>query len=160
MDELMRKVKKELETIGDKGLTSSNLDTTYKLIDIYKDIKEACYYDTKVEKMEHEDEDSYGARRRDGRGRYMNSDEHWDNSRSYPLKDRDERYLNRVREGIYTYNEGKERYRDGEGKERMLEGVEMAMGALVNFVEYMMDYAETNQEKEVVRKYIEKMKKL
>jgi hypothetical protein len=42
----------------------------------------------------------------------------------------------------------------------MLEGVEMAMGALVNFVEYMMDYAETSQEKEVVRKYIEKMKKL
>jgi hypothetical protein len=45
MDELLRKVKKELETIGDKGLTSSNLDTTFKLIDIYKDIKEACYYE-------------------------------------------------------------------------------------------------------------------
>jgi hypothetical protein len=41
MDELMRRVKKELSTIADKGLTSSNLDTAYKLIDIYKDIKEA-----------------------------------------------------------------------------------------------------------------------
>ena len=45
MEELLRKVKKELENIGEKGLSSSNLDTTYKLIDIYKDIKEACYYE-------------------------------------------------------------------------------------------------------------------
>ena len=29
---------RELENIGDKGITSSNLDTTFKLIDIYKDI--------------------------------------------------------------------------------------------------------------------------
>jgi hypothetical protein len=45
MEELLRKVRKELDAIGDKGLTSSNLETTYKLIDIYKDIKEACYYE-------------------------------------------------------------------------------------------------------------------
>ena len=37
MEELKRKVKKELENIGDKGLTASNLDTTYKLVDIMKD---------------------------------------------------------------------------------------------------------------------------
>lgn len=36
----------------------------------------------------------------------------------------------------------------------------MAMGALVNFVEYMLDYAEGSQEKEVIRKYIDKMKKM
>lgn len=50
MEELLRKVKKELDAIGDKGLTSSNLETTYKLIDIYKDIKEACYYEDQVGK--------------------------------------------------------------------------------------------------------------
>ena len=41
MDKLMEKVKKELENIAEKGLSASNLETTYKLIDIYKDIKEA-----------------------------------------------------------------------------------------------------------------------
>ena len=35
MQELKNKVKKELEGIGEKGLTSSNLETAYKLIDIY-----------------------------------------------------------------------------------------------------------------------------
>lgn len=167
MDELLRKVKKELDNIGDKGLTSSNLDTAYKLIDIYKDIKEACYYEDQLEN------ESYGARSRDSRGRYRDHDEEYDRggyrgndyrgdsyNRYYPIDDRYDRYFNRMREGLYNYNEGKNRYRDGESKERMIDGVEMAMGALVNFVEYMMDNVETNQEKEVVRKYIDKLKKV
>lgn len=163
MEALLNKVTKELENISDKGLTSSNLETAYKLIDIYKDIKEAKYYDCMIDK----DEDSYGARDRDSRGRYRGDD--WNNhysrrdseyGRYYPINDRYDRYITRMREGLYNYNEGKERYRDGESKERMIDGVEMAMGALVNFVEYMMDNVETSQEKEVVRKYIDKLKKI
>ena len=45
METLMRKVKKELDTIAEKGLTSSNLETTNKLVDIYKDLKEICEID-------------------------------------------------------------------------------------------------------------------
>ena len=45
MHKLLERVEKELENIADKGLSSSNLETTYKLIDIYKDIKEHKYYD-------------------------------------------------------------------------------------------------------------------
>lgn len=154
MDELLRKVKKELETIGDKGLTSSNLDTTYKLIDIYKDIKEAEYYECKTE------EGTYDAKRG---SRYMGDHDKWDNKsydRYYPLDDRYDRYLTRMREGLYNYSEGRDRYRDGDSKERMLDGVEMAMGALVNFVEFMMDNVETTHEKDVIRKYIDKLKKV
>ena len=163
MEELLHKVKKELGNIADKGLTSSNLDTTYKLIDIYKDIKEAEYYEKCNE------EDTYGARGRDGRGRYRGEDD-WDKEhrrnetynydKYYPLNERDERYFTRMREGIYNYNEGRNRYRDGDSKERMIDGVDMAMGALVNFVEYMMDNVETSQEKEVIRKHIDKLKKM
>ena len=40
MDALLNRVKRELDVIADKGITSSNLETTYKLIDIYKDIRE------------------------------------------------------------------------------------------------------------------------
>lgn len=143
MQELLHNVKKELETIGDKGLTSSNLDTAYKLIDIYKDIKEAEYYDNCSNS-------SYGTVYRGG-DRY---------NESYPISERDERYINRIKEGVHNYNEGRNRYRDGGSKERMIDGVDMAMGALVNFVEYMMDNVETAQEKEVVRKHIDKLKKL
>ena len=40
----------------------------------------------------------------------------------------------------------------------MIDGIEMTMGAVVNFVESLMDYAETSQEKEIVRKYVSKIK--
>lgn len=157
MDELLRKVKKELENIGEKGLTSSNLETTNKLIDIYKDIKEACWYDEQMSG----DSEVYGVRRRDGRGRYMDSDNRYSsNYGHYPLDERSERYLNRMREGMYSYNEGKDRYRDGDSKQRMIDGVEMTMSAIVNFVESMVDFAETNQEKEIVRKYVDKLKNI
>ena len=156
MEELLRKVKKELETIGDKGLTSSNLDTTYKLIDIYKDIKEACYYEDMVEKGD------YDAMRGGSRYRGEHHDKWGEKTydRYYPIDDRYDRYLTRMKEGLYNYSEGKDRYRDGESRERMIDGVEMAMGALVNFVEFMMDNVETSQEKEVIRKYIDKLKKV
>lgn len=52
MHKLEERVSKELENIAERGLTSTNLDTTFKLIDIYKDIKEACYYELKAKKME------------------------------------------------------------------------------------------------------------
>ena len=151
METLLRKVNKELETIADKGITSSNLDATYKLIDIYKDIKEIC-------KME--DEERYGAR--DGRGNY--GDKYYierfnDNDYNrHPIDEKTERYLTRMREGMSDYNAGRMRYRDGGADSRMIDGIEMTMGAVVNYVENLIDYAETSQEKEIVRKYVNKLK--
>lgn len=162
MEELLRKVKKELQNIGDKGLTSSNLETTYKLVDIYKDLKEACYYEDQLGDID----GIYGARNRDSRGRYMDYNDNYRGRGTsstyghYPLDERTERHFDRMREGMYNYNEGKNRYRDGDSKQRMIDGVEMTMGAIVNFVESMVDFAETTSEKEIVRKYVEKLKNI
>ena len=68
MHKLLEKVEKELDNIAEKGITNSNLDTTYKLIDIYKDIKESKYYETNSGGNE------YDARMRDSRGRYMENE--------------------------------------------------------------------------------------
>lgn len=154
MNELLRKVKKELENIGDKGLTSSNLDTTYKLIDIYKDIKEADYYCSMIDGA---GSDSFDARRRDSMGRYMDK---WD--RGYPTypNERTERYMTKMRDGMETYNAGRNRYRDGGSNDRMVEGIEMTMEAIVNFIESLMDLAETSQEKEIVKKYVDKIHRM
>lgn len=150
MHELKSKVKKELDNIAEKGLTSSNLDTTYKLIDIYKDIYQVCemaeggdnMYDSRGRYSDDYD------RGRDSRGRYMN----------HPMDERTERYLRRMREGMEDYNEGRNRYRDGGSDQRMVEGVEMTMAAILNFVESLMDIAETSKEKEIVRRYVDKIK--
>lgn len=167
MRELLEKVERELEKIGDKGLTSSNLDTTFKLIDIYKDIKESEYYQHMCE-----DEKSYDARRRDSRGRYMGHDEDDYDARGdrggsrgryntyYPWGEREERYFDRIRQGMDEYAEGRGRYRDGSSQDKMLDGIELAMTALVSFVETLYDHVETTKEKEVIRGHIEKLKKL
>ena len=59
MEDLLKRVKKELYAIADKGITSSNLESTYKLIDIYKDIKEAEYYDKMSGNMNNVDKYNY-----------------------------------------------------------------------------------------------------
>lgn len=44
--------------------------------------------------------------------------------------------------------------------ETMMNPMEMIMGAICNFVEELSDYAETSQEKEVIRKHLNKMKNI
>lgn len=166
MRELLEKVEKELNAIAQKGITSSNLDSTYKLVDIYKDIKESKYYET-------QSEGSYDARMRDSMGRYMGGRE--DYGRSY---DRNygrggewtaegryntggmDRYLTRMADGLDNYNYGKERYMSGDNQDRMVDGIEMVMSAVCMFVEDLANFAETPQEKEIIRKHLSKMKQI
>lgn len=157
MHELLDKVKRELDKIGDKGLTSSNLETTYKLIDIYKDIKEAKYYEDMCK------EDSYNERQRDSRGRYMeNQGRSYNKLHYYPWDERTERYFEKMRDSMDNYNEGKDRYKHGDEKEReqMIDGIDMAMSALVSFVETIYDHTETQKEKDIIHEHIEKLKRL
>jgi hypothetical protein len=145
MKELQKKVRKELDNIAEKGITSSNLEATNKLVDIYKDILEICekedggdeMYGARGRYREYDDYDTYNTR--GGRGGSYN-----DHYNHYPLDDRTERYFIRMREGMENYDAGRSRYRDGGSNERMVEGIEMTMGAIVNFVESLMDIAETS----------------
>lgn len=182
MHKLLERVEKELENIADKGLNSSNLETTYKLIDIYKDIHEAKYYKTEVREDMRE---QYDARQRDSRGRFMengyNDTYNMRNGRGYNdgdyivrgsyrdsnnyghfpmLDERTERHLARMREGMENYQEGRSRYRNGDSQERMVEGIEMTMSAICMFIESLTDFAETPKEKEVIRKHLEKIRNI
>lgn len=136
MHELLNKVKKELDNIAEKGITSSNLESTYKLIDIYKDIKEAKYYEKML-------------------GNECDSVEDTD----FP-DERTKRYMNRMKDGITNYTNGWKKYSDGGANDRMVEGIDMTMCAIVDFIEALMDIAHTSQEKEIVRRNIEKIKRI
>lgn len=161
MHKLLDRVEKELENIADKGLSSSNLDTTYKLIDIYKDIKESEYYDCETGHYS-------GDRMRDSRGRYMNDrnyhdyDDKWSSDRyeTYPMNIRINRYFDRIKDGMDSYDYDHERYRKGDSPDRLVDGMEMIMSAICGFVEELSDYAETSQEKEIIRKHLNKMKNI
>lgn len=215
MEEKLKKLEelivKELEQITEKGLSSANLETTYKLMDILKDIKEV--EEAGKESKGGEEEMKYFERGgRGGRGGYngmypMDYGEY--NEAGYNARGggggynaqgggyngygqgggynaqggggggyngygaRGGRYqhygpdlerfyekLERMMECVEEYFMGKNRYHDGAHPGHMVEGLEKTMYAVCTLVESLMDTAETPEEKETIRKHIEKIKNL
>ena len=81
--DLCARIEDELSKIADSGLTTGNLEMTYKLIDMYKDIKNTYYWDKKVEyyntvldemRSGYNDDYSERGRKRDSMGRYSAND--------------------------------------------------------------------------------------
>ena len=161
MDKLKQIVEKEIRNIGEKGLTTTNLDTADKLVDILKDIHE-------IQKMEggHEGMRDYGRpymyndrdynpHGYDGKRYYIESEEFGPHKGRYqyaPMRGR----LDRVYDGMEDYTYG----RSHGGDNRVYEGLEKMMYAICDFVESAMDFAETPQEKEIIRKHLQKMAKM
>lgn len=91
MQKLCKIIEQELGKIAEKGLTTSNLETAYKLVDMYKDLKNTEYWETKGEYYDTvlmemqggysegnysmmEDDYSMRGRKRDRMGRYSRED--------------------------------------------------------------------------------------
>lgn len=168
MEKLKESVNKELHEIGEKGLTAANLPTVSTLVDIKKDIAEVeamekggyGMYDYGREyrhyPYDYEDygrgrssggySEGYGARRRDPRGRCMG--------------DRMKDHIARIEDGVEMYEYGRERYRASGDESRVHEGLEKMMYAVCMFIESTMDFAETPEEKEIIRKHIEKLHRM
>ena len=191
MDQLLHKVKKELKEIGEKELTTANVEIAGKLVDIVKDIGEI---------KEQEMQEGYGMRYQergsynDGRGNYMRGNYGRSNQSSgrgymgyneggYGMEYRNQynnqggeyghgnwglwgtaeydklaECLDRIADGKDMYGYDKSRYRGDD--ERVLEGLEKMMYGVCMFVETAMNFAETPEEKEVIRKHIRKLESI
>lgn len=176
MHKLQEMIKKELTEIESKGINASNLELLGKLVDIYKDLGEAKlmeeggqempeysryrdngggyregyrdgYNDSGYREGSYRDGgyNDYGRRGvpGTGRGRYSNS----------RMRD----HMERMMDGMDQYEYGKERYMHGGDDGRVMEGLEKLMYAMCMFVESAMDFADTPQEKDVIRKHIKKI---
>ncbi|MBO5871460.1 MAG: hypothetical protein J6Q75_02300 [Bacteroidaceae bacterium] len=69
-------------------------------------------------------------------------------------------HMDRMMDGVDQYEYGKERYMHGGDESRVIEGLEKIMYAVCMFVESAMDFAESPQEKELIRKHIQKIKNI
>ena len=174
MDKLIEMLKKEMKNIEDKGvINTSNLEVIGKLAGITKDLQELKQMDEKGDKKHeggqqmqdygrypmyrdggynnggYNDDYNEGYSRRgvpgSGRGRYNN-----------PMRD----HMNRMMDGMDQYEYGKDRYMHSGDETRVYEGLEKLMYALCMFVESTMDFAETPQEKEIIRKHLQKMSRI
>ena len=180
MEKLQEMIKKELTEIQNKGINASNLELIAKLADIYKDLGEIKKIEEGGQQMQ-----DYG-RYREGRGEYAYRDggygygenyrenyrENYEARRGYREGGYNEgggygRRNNRMREnmtrmmdGMEQYEYGRERYAHGGDEGRIMEGLEKLMYAMCMFVESAMDFAETPQEKEIIRKHIQKISRI
>ena len=167
MEKLLNEAKKELHEMGEQGLSTNNLEAVAKLASLVKNIE-------KINKMEKECEEEghmrdYGYRGeyrergnyRDDYGRY---DEDYgrrsrDSMGRYRGDDRFHEHLDRLMDGAEEYEYSRSRYRGG-NEERIYDGLEKLMYALCMFVESTMDFAESPEEKEIIRKHIRKIREI
>lgn len=170
MEKLRELIEKELKMVEEKGLTAANLESTSKLIDMYKDLEEVAG----------EKYGMYGYRDPDYRPNYGDN---YNMRQSYDRDDYKKRYdrqymdggnynrgyyggydsrmrnhIDRISEGAEMYEYGRDKYQHGGSESGMVDGLEKLMYALCTFVESTMDFAQSPQEKEIIRKHVNKIR--
>lgn len=172
--ELCRLVEEEIGKIAEKGLQTNNFETAFKLVDMYKDMKNIEYWETKekyyTELMSDGKNEYSENRHRDRMGRYSSADGYtpeYDHDSSYGR--RGEHYVR----GHYSradmkspydgYMMEKQSYRSGgrseDCKRRMLTALEDHLEMLTKELGDMATDADCIEERETLKKYIEKLRK-
>ena len=161
MDKLIHKMEKELCELGEREITSAELEAVSKIVDTVKDL-----YEIKEKKEEgnsmRDYRDSYqGYDYRDGGRMYNNYGRRGvPGSGRYRDHDRFRDHMEDIMECMEMYEYDKARYRAGGSEERMYDGIDKLMHSICMFVEAAMDFAETPQEKEIIRDHVQKMKQM
>lgn len=186
MEKLCRVIEEELHKIAEKGLNTGNLETAYKLVDMYKDLKNTEYWDGKMEYYMHEmggysqrgysqDDDyslEYSARRkRDSRGRYSREGVGNSYEGGESLARRGGRSMRYSRDGGYggnysgydRYMDSKESYRSAktpECKQRLMQTLEDYMEEFTEQMEEMLRDSDCAEERTTIKRYLEKIKNI
>lgn len=179
MEKLCRLIEEELQKISEKGLNTGNLDTAYKLIDMYKDMKNTEYWDVKIEyymnMMGENDGYSERGRKRDSMGRYsrdggMNNS--YNNGSSYgnrmmwqPDRDYSRNYGGYSGNDRYDeYMNSKQSYRSSgnspECKQRLMNTLEDYMDDFSKKMEEMLRDSDCAEERTTIKRYLDKIKNL
>lgn len=180
MEKLCKIIEQELDKIAEKGLTTSNLETVYKLVDMYKDLKNTEYWDQKGEYYEYvlsemqggyshdgyamdEDEYSMRGRKRDRMGRYSRNDGmmHDDRMRRGGRRDY---FMNAGRDTMYDrYMDSKMSYRSDksmDSKQKLMDSLEDYMDDFTEKIKEMSRDADTAEERELINKFMTKLQNI
>lgn len=165
MHKLRENAEKELKAIEEKGLTSSNLDNAYKLVEIMKGVD-------KIEMMQDGgySQEGYSRDMEDysrERGGYSND---YDNGNSYRRgrSERTGRYVHRPNysrlsgddEDMDRYRQSKREYsnsRDEGSKNKMLDALEDFMCGIHGMLKQMFKDSDTREEREILQRWAQKI---
>lgn len=186
MEKLCKVIEQELEKIAEKGLTTSNLETAYKLVDMYKDLKNTEYWETKGEYYDYvlmemqggyseggysmmDDDYAMRGRKRDRMGRYSREDGM--GGQSYARGGRRDNRGRYSRDGGYSMNDGgysmydrfmdaKQSYRANQsmdGKQKLMESLEDYMDDFTEKIKEISRDSDFPEERELVNKLLSKL---
>lgn len=167
MEKFRQMVQKELHDIEKEGINIGNIDVASKLVDMLKDLAEIESEGGQEEMRQYRDyEGEYGSEYnygRGGRGGYNDSGEDYGRRGisggrgRYGHRGRFDDNLDRLEDCVEMYEYARGRYQAGGSEERMIDGLEKVMYAICMFVESAMNFAESPQEKEIIRKHVQKL---
>lgn len=167
-DKIKEETEKFLRTSLSNGIQPANIDSLFKAVDMYKDA-------VTIEKSENDKEESdmryraygrdsygegynegssYGRRARDSRGRYM--------ARGYDAKYRGEEMMDDMYQNYQDYTYGREQYGRGNygAKEDTVKSLEFMMESVVCFIEMLQKEVGSQEEHEVIKKYLKQIKEM
>lgn len=154
-EKIKEEAEKFLRTSLSNGIQPANVDSLFKAVDMYKDA-------VGIEKSENKEEEndmryrnyndggygdgSYGRRARDSRGRYM--------ARGYDAKYRGEDMIDEMYQNYQGYTYGRGNYG---AEENTMKSLKFMMESVVEFVEMLKKEAGSQEEYEIINKYIKKL---
>lgn len=159
-EKIKEEAEKFLRTSLSNGIQPANVDSLFKAVDMYKDA-------VGIEKSENKEEENnmryrnyndggygdgnYGRRARDSRGRYM--------ARGYDAKYRGEDMIDEMYQNYQGYTYGREQYGRGNygAEENTMKSLKFMMESVVEFVEMLKKEAGSQEEYEIINKYIKKL---
>ena len=147
-EEVIKKTTESINKIVKEGLNTNNIDHLYKLVDIYKDVKE-------VESMNY---GNYGARRpgydsygRDEYGRYGEYGNY--GARGRDMRYRGEEELDRMSGEYGRYMESRSRYGAGEESDKSFHYM---VKALEDFIKVLHEEADTPMQKQQLKESLQR----
>jgi len=151
MEETIKKLCEYIEKVGTMNLDATDIDYFYKVVDIYKDLKE-------VESM-------YGNYngRGPGRGAYGEYNEYSDyGRRGVDSRYRGESYMDSMNGSYRNYEAARYEYNNGNygAKEDGLKELDYMMHAAMKFIKMIKEEATSPEEQEIVRKHIMKISEM
>lgn len=159
IEEIREKTEDIISKILEEGVNQDNIDMLGKVIDIHKDVENEEYWKIKEDFMMYRDRGyddypsvKYGARRRDGRGRYMESGNYGRRYRGHDM-------IDDMSDNYGRYEEGKEQYVRGNygAKEDTMKSLEYMLQSVEDFMCMLADDAQSQEEVEMIKRTARKI---
>ena len=155
MDKVCGQIEEQIKMIINDGVSENNVCYLGQLIDIHKDLANEKYWEAKEEMFDmryRNDGRMYGARRRDSRGRYMESGNYGKRYRGHDM-------IDEMSDNYGTYMEGKEDYRRGNynGQDATIESLDYMLQSVEDFMDMLMKDSDSEEEKQMIRETARKI---